>query len=532
MRLRDALESGRAVARSGILHPTRPDRLVRAAAAYRHWGSSIAAAFAVSAARYSDRTAIIDERGTLTFAELDARADAIARGFTQLGVHAGDSVGVLCRNHRYIVEVGGALAKVGAHAVYLNTGFASHQLQSVFEREGAAALVHDEEFTALAADAGISHRFVAWGDSHDITTPTLDHLATRYAYGERLDRPELPSNSVILTSGTTGAPKGARRDLASSGASALTILDCIPYRARETMVVAAPIFHSWGATNALTGLLFGNTIVLSRHFDPEQTLAAIARHRAQVLAAVPVMLVRLLGLPDDVRAQYDTASLRLVALSGSALPGDLAVRFMDAFGDVVYNLYGSTEVGVVSVASPSDLRAAPATAGRPPRGTELALFDEQDQRVATGTAGRIFVRGPFLFDGYTDGNTKHVIDGFMHTGDTGHIDERGLLFVDGRDDDMIVSGGENVYPGEVEHAIATHPDVVEAAVIGVPDEKFGQRLKAFVVRRANATLDADGVRDHVKATLARFKVPRDVEFVAELPHNPTGKVMKRDLLDM
>jgi acyl-CoA synthetase (AMP-forming)/AMP-acid ligase II len=532
VRLRDALESGRAVARSGILHPTRPDRLVRAAAAYRHWGSSIASAFAVTAARYGERTAVVDERGTVTFSELDARADAIARGFTQLGIHAGDSVGVLCRNHRYIVEVGGALAKVGAHAVYLNTGFASHQLQSVYEREGAIALIHDEEFTEIAIAAGIGHRFVAWGDSTDITTPTLDHLAARYAYGQRLDRPEHPSNSVILTSGTTGAPKGARRDLASSGASALTLLDCIPYRARETMVVAAPIFHSWGATNALTGLLFGNTIVLARHFDPEQTLAAIAQHRAQAVAAVPVMLLRLLELLADVRARYDTSSLRLVALSGSALPGDLAVRFMDAFGDVIYNLYGSTEVGVVSVASPADLRAAPATAGRPPRGTELALLDDHGQPVARGASGRIFVRGPFLFEGYTDGNTKQIIDGYMHTGDTGHLDDRGLLFVDGRDDDMIVSGGENVYPGEVEHAIATHPDVVEAAVIGVPDDEFGQRLKAFVVRRAGATLDTDGVRDHVRSTLARFKVPRDIEFVAELPHNPTGKVVKRELLDM
>jgi fatty-acyl-CoA synthase len=502
---------------------------VRAAIAYRHWGSSIASAFAVAAARYGGRTAVIDERGTVTFAELDARADSIARGFTKSGINAGDSVGVLCRNHRYIVEVGGALAKVGAHAVYLNTGFASHQLQAVYEREGAVALVHDEEFTDVAVGAGITPRIIAWGDTNDITTRTLDHLAARYAYGDRLDRPEQPSNSVILTSGTTGAPKGARRDLASSGASALTLLDCIPYRAQETMVVAAPIFHSWGATNALTGLLFGNTIVLARHFDPEHTLAAIAQHRAQVLAAVPIMLVRVLGLPDDVRAQYDTSSLRLVALSGSALPGDLAVRFMDAFGDVIYNLYGSTEVGVVSVASPADLRAAPATAGRPPRGTELALFDEQGERVPTGASGRIFVRGPFLFEGYTDGNTKHMIDGFMHTGDTGHVDDRGLLFVDGRDDDMIVSGGENVYPGEVEHAIATHPDVVEAAVIGVPDEQYGQRLKAFVVRRAGATLDAAGVRDHVKSTLARFKVPREVEFVAELPHNPTGKIMKRDL---
>jgi fatty-acyl-CoA synthase len=309
----------------------------------------------------------------------------------------------------------------------------------------------------------------------------------------------------------------------------VTLLEAIPYRARETMVVAAPIFHSWGATNAMTGLLLGNTLVLSRTFDPEETLAQIAQHRAQVLAAVPVMLLRIMELPVGVRERYDTSSLRLVPVSGSALSGDLAVRFMDAFGDVLYNLYGSTEVGVVSIASPADMRAAPATAGVPPHGTELRLLDDDDHDVPRGETGRIFVRGPFLFEGYTDGNSKQIIDGFMHTGDTGHLDGAGRLFVDGRDDDMIVSGGENVYPGEVEHAIATHPDVVEAAVIGVPDPEFGQRLKAFVVARPGSSLDADAVRTHVKSTLARYKVPREVELVAELPHNPTGKVVKRDL---
>jgi fatty-acyl-CoA synthase len=295
------------------------------------------------------------------------------------------------------------------------------------------------------------------------------------------------------------------------------------------MVIAAPMFHAWGLSNTLVGLLLGNTIVLERHFDPEATLSAIARRRAAVLAAVPVMLLRIAELPADVRRQYDTSSLRFVPLSGSALPGDLATRFMDAYGDVIYNMYGSTEAGAVSIASPADLRIAPSTAGRPPRGTEVVLLDEDDHAVPVGVTGRIYVRSPLAFDGYTDGNSKRVIDGFMQTGDTGHFDDNGLLFVDGRDDDMIISGGENVFPGEVEDVIAGHPDVVEAAVIGIDDDEFGQRLKAFVVRRAGAAVDEAGVRDHVRANLARYKVPREVEFLDALPRNATGKVLRRDL---
>jgi fatty-acyl-CoA synthase len=520
-RFADAARAARTLVRSGALHPSRPDRLVRAGAAFRHWGNSLASAFAVAGARYGDRVAIVDDRGTLSFAEVDARTDALARGLATAGVANSQTVAVLCRNSRYIVEIGGALAKCGAHAVYLNTGFAAPQIEEVYAREGATALVYDDEFAPIVQTTNIARRFGAPSD--------IESLIARQEVATRLDRPATASNTVILTSGTTGTPKGARRDLAASGLAAVTLLDSIPYRARETMVVAAPIFHSWGATNALTALTLGDTIVLTREFDAEHTLALIAQHRAQALAAVPVMLLRIMELPQSVRASYDTSSLRLVACSGSAFAGDLPIRFMDEFGDILYNLYGSTEVGVVTMASPADMRAAPATAGRPPRGTELRLLNEHDEPVARGDAGRIFVRGPFLFEGYTDGNSKEILDGFMRTGDTGHIDANGLLFVDGRDDDMIVSGGENVYPGEVEHAIATHPDVVDAAVIGVADAEYGQRLKAYAVVRPGASVDAEAIRAHVRATLARYKVPRDVEFVAELPRNPTGKVVKRDL---
>jgi len=527
-RAAEALRSGRVLLRSGALHPEPPGRLVRMLGAYRHWGATLGGAFATAAARYGDRVALVDELGPLSYTQLDRRTDAVALGLRAAGIGPGHVVGVMCRNHRYFLDVTGGLAKIGADALYCNTGFAGPQLHDVMAREHADLLVHDDEFTDVARAAGVDRRIVAWGGEDD-DGEHLERMIDTFRGAPAPSRPRRAGRTIILTSGTTGTPKGAAREQTTGVGPAAAMLERIPYRAREPMVVAAPCFHSWGFANALVGLLLGDTLVLERTFDPEATLAAIARNRAATLVAVPVMLLRILELAPDVRARHDTASLRLVPLSGSSLPGDLATRFMDEFGEVVYNLYGSTEVGFVSVATPADLRAAPATAGRPPAGTTVRLLDDGGRAVGPGETGRIFVRSDLLFEGYTDGATKTVVDGYMHTGDTGHVDAAGLLFVDGRDDDMIVSGGENVFPGEVEDVLAHHPDVQEAAVVGVPDAEFGHRLHAYVVTRPGAGADADELRAHVRTRLARHKVPREITFVGELPRNATGKVRRSDL---
>jgi fatty-acyl-CoA synthase len=202
---------------------------------------------------------------------------------------------------------------------------------------------------------------------------------------------------------------------------------------------------------------------------------------------------------------------------------------MDAFGDVLYNLYGSTEVAYATIATPADMRAAPGTAGKPPHGTIVRLFDEKGREVAPGEVGRIFVANSLLFEGYTGGGGKAEIDGLLSTGDVGRFDEEGRLFVSGRDDEMIVSGGENVFPREIEDLLARHEAVADVAVIGVDDAQYGQRLKAFVVLGPGKELSADEVKAYVKENLARYKVPRDVVFVKELPRNATGKVVKREL---
>ena len=335
---------------------------------------------------------------------------------------------------------------------------------------------------------------------------------------------------MILTSGTTGTPKGASRHQPRSLDPAAALFSRLPLRARETTLIAAPLFHSWGYAHYTLGLALSSTLVLARRFDPEATLAAVDRRRPSALVVVPVMLTRILELGRETIARYDTSSLRVIAVSGSALPGDLALRVMDTFGDVLYNLYGSTEVAWATIASPEQLRAAPGTAGTPPRGTRVALFDEEDREVSgVGRHGRIFVGNEMVMDGYTSGDGKTMLEGLIATGDVGYLDTQGRLFVAGRDDDMIISGGENVFPREVEDLLAEHPAIDDVAVIGVPDEQFGERLRAFVVLRVGATLGEQEVKDYVRDNLARFKVPRAVSFVDVLPRNATGKVLKRDL---
>lgn len=525
------LHAARVLAGAGLVRPERPDRSLRALLAVRDWERTPAGGYVAGAARHPDGVAIVDELGELTFEQVNRRTNAIANGLAEAGVSEGDGVGIMCRNHRWFIEATVACSKLGAHCLYLNTAFAGPQLTEVVKREEPVALIYDEEFGELLSEAGRRRkRFVAWEEERAAgrRDPTLERLAEE-GDDEPPEPPGKPGRTIILTSGTTGTPKGANRAPIASLDPAVSILGAIPLKARERHFIVAPLFHSWGFAHFTLGLLLGTTYVLRRRFDPEDTLATIERERPTSAPMVPVMVQRIMELPAEVRARYDCSSLKAVPLSGSALPGELALRFMDAFGDVVYNLYGSTEVAWATIAGPKDLREAPGTAGRPPHGTVLRILDEQGRELPRGETGRIFVVNELLFEGYTGGGTKDMIGGLMATGDVGHVDPDGRLFVSGRDDEMIVSGGENVFPREIEDLLAKHEAVAEVALIGVDDPEFGQRLKAFVVKRPGAELTADDVKAHVKANLARYKVPREVKFIDELPRNVTGKVLKREL---
>jgi len=528
--LADGAFQVRVLREAGLLKPVRPDKMARMAVTFGRWGTTPATGIAVTAIQYPDEVALIDERGSLTFEELHRRSNALANAFADLGLGPGKGVGIMCRNHRGFVDATLAAAKLGANALYLNTMFSGPQLSEVMKREGPELLVYDEEFADLLDGVEESiDRVVGWPEE-GTGEPTLDKLIASGDEGD-LKPPSEDPRFVILTSGTTGTPKGAQRSNPSGLGGIAALLDVIPYRSRERIMIAAPLFHSWGFTHFVLSLPLAETIVLRRRFSEEGTLEAVQEHDCQVLAVVPVMLQRIMKLPEETRSRYDLSSLRITALSGSALPGELAVQWMDEFGDNIYNLYGSTEVAYASIAGPEDLREAPGTAGRPPRGTVVRLYDENDKEVGEGEVGRIFVGNDMAFEGYTGGGGKEEIDGLLSSGDVGHFDEDGRLFIDGRDDEMIVSGGENVFPREVEDLLADHEAVAEAAVIGVEDDEFGQRLKAFVVTVEGGDLSEDDVKSHVKSNLASYKTPREVEFLDELPRNATGKIVKRKLVE-
>ena len=529
--LGDAAFQLRVFSEVGIVRPIRPDKLARVAERYIRWGASPALGSTANAITHPDDAAIVDEAGTLTWEETHRRSNALARALRDEGVGLGAGVAIMCRNHRYFIEATMACSKLGAVALYLNTAFAGPQLADVLERESPAALIYDQEFTELLADSARTlRRYVAWESVEGTDERTVEQLISG-AHGEDLDAPAEHGRYIILTSGTTGTPKGAQRSQPEGLGALAALLSKIPRRTEETAMIAAPLFHSWGFLHFILSLPTAATMVLRPKFDPEDTLRAVAEHRARVLAVVPVMMQRILALPEEVKRRYDLSSLEVTAASGSALPGELATNWMDQFGDNLYNLYGSTEVAWATIATPEDMRAAPGTAGRPPRGTVIRIVDEDANDLPPGETGRIFIGNQLAFEGYTGGGDKEHLGDLLASGDVGHFDDEGRLFIDGRDDEMIVSGGENVFPREVEDLLSDHEGVVEAAAIGVEDEEFGQRLRVFVVKEDDSETSEEDLKNHVKSNLARYKVPREIVFVDELPRNATGKVLKRELAE-
>ena len=536
--------------RARLIAPMRPDRYLRMGMAMRRAGLTATVGFAAAAQRCPDRAGLIDERGTLTWRQLDDRCDALGVALQQRNPDSGlpATVAVMCRNHRGFIEALVGANRIGADVVLLNTSFAGPAMAEVIERESAGrpiTVIYDEEFTDTVEralrDIPNATRILAWTDSADSAdstdnadvtgsaTATVDSLIEAHL-GRRPQPASRKSDVILLTSGTTGAPKGAKRSAGSGGAGDLkAVLDRTPWRAEEPIVIAAPMFHAWGFSQLLFAALLACPIVTRRKFDPEATLALIDRHRATGLAVVPVMFDRIMDLPDDVRNRYSAKSLRFATASGSRMRPDVVTAFMDQFGDVIYNNYNATEAGMIATATPADLRAAPDTAGRPADGTELRILDADHREVADGEVGQIFVRSSTLFDGYTSGATKDFHDGFMASGDMGYLDAAGRLFVVGRDDEMIVSGGENVYPIEVEKTLAAHPGVAEAAVLGVDDEQYGQRLAAFVVLDKGASVEVDDLKQHVRDNLANYKVPRDITLLPALPRGSTGKILRNEL---
>ncbi|MFD3701972.1 AMP-binding protein [Nocardia sp. NPDC058658] len=494
------------------------------------WGFNLAGGYAAGAAHSPDQVALIDDESTASFAETDKRTTALAGAMYEIGLRAGDAVGLLAGNHCGMVESMVAAGKLGVDVALLNSGLSARRIEDVVQRHRLSALFVDADLAHLVQYLHTDlPRFFTDDAPADPSRITIEDLiAIRHT---KFPVPTSPGRQIVLTSGTSGTPKGARRPHPKGFDTLVALLSQIPIHAGSTMMIPAPLFHTWGLSALQLSTAVRATVVLTQGFDAEECLRRIAEHGVHTLIAVPTMVQRLVDLPDHVRNQYDLSTLRHVISCGAPLAAVTVDRFLDDYGDVLYNLYGSTEVSWASVASPDDLRAAPTTAGRPPLGTKIAILDADHKAVPIGVVGRIFVGNHMLFDGYVSDAPPDESDGMMDTGDLGYLDAAGRLFVAGRDDEMIISGGENVFPRPVEEALAYLPQVTDVAVVGVPDREFGQRLAAFLVKNEGSGLDPEMVRTYVRNRLSRFSVPRDVTFLNALPRGETGKVLKRLLVD-
>ncbi|GAD86538.1 acyl-CoA synthetase [Nocardia asteroides NBRC 15531] len=526
--IRRKSELVRWMASSGLVAP--PVTTARQLRSLYRWGFNLAGGYAAGAAHSPDQLALIDTVSTATFAETDKRTTALAGAMYEVGLRAGDAIGLLAANHCGMVETMVAAGKLGVDVALLNAGLSGRRIEEIVQRH---------RLSALFVDTGLNHlvqylhdgvpRFVTDDLPADPARITIEDLI---AMGHKeFPVPTLPGRQIVLTSGTSGTPKGARRPHPKGFDTLVALLSRIPIEVGSTMMIPAPLFHTWGLSALQLSTAVRATVVLAQGFDAEECLRQVAEHRVRTLIAVPTMIQRLVDLPDAVRTRHDLSSLRHVISCGAPLVAATVDRFLRDYGDVLYNLYGSTEVSWASVAAPEDLRAAPTTAGRPPLGTRIAILGADNQPVPRGVTGRIFVGNHMLFDGYVNDTPPEEADGMLNTGDLGYLDAEGRLFVAGRDDEMIISGGENVFPRPVEEALSYLPQVSDVAVVGVSDREFGQRLAAFLVKHEGSSLDSDMVRTYVRNRLSRFSVPRDVTFLNSLPRGETGKVLKRLLVD-
>ncbi len=512
---------GLTMAKRGMLNPGPPHRQFLQLASLQRWGFGLAGELRQAANRSPRAIAVIDEtKGSITYAGLLDRSEKVSAALLRQGYGAGQRIGLLARNHVGAIEVMVGASAIGADIVLLNTGLSAAQMALVAGQQDLVAVIHDDEFDAAVAELPDGIRRIRESE--------LEAEVAAMGQPARLSPPARSGRTIILTSGTTGTPKGAARKTPGGFSPLVSIIDRIPLRAQDTILISAPVFHTWGYAAMQLSLAMRATIVLQRRFSPARAKEALETYSADAMFAIPVMLQRMMELPADPGAHARRPRLRVIATSGSAYPHGFTTRFMDEYGDVLYNLYGSTEASWVCIATPADMRRHPDTAGTPPLGTVVKILDDEGREVPEGQIGRIFCGNDLVFEGYTSGANKEFIDGLVSTGDMGHR-EGDLYFVDGRDDDMIVSGGENVYPLEVESLLVEHPAVRECSVVGVPDSEFGQRLAAFIALRDGETLSAEQVKEHVRAHRARHCIPREVVFLDELPRNATGKVLAREL---
>ena len=488
-----------------------------------------------------EKTAIVDGSRKYSYAEVDGEINRLGHALVAMNIGAGDHVALMLPNSAEYLIAQQTIARVGATAVQIGTRLKAAELAHILANSSPLALFyhHDyraelEEALALGAGAARGQLVVCGAPAGSMTG------ASRYEdliAGMPGAHPPATSSRgggvIVYTSGTTGKPKGANRDMTETGLVGIAdFMARVGMTHHERHLVVCPLYHS--AAPAFTSMVFGlgATVVMVDHFEPERVLEVIARESITSAFMVPTMLSRLADLDEEVRRSYDTSALRWILSGAAPLPTDTARRFQEAFGYLLWNFYGATETGMVTLAAPHDHAARPGTVGRLLRGNQVRLLDGEGRQVRAGEIGELYTSNEMLITGYHRDPTStdsSLADGFFSVGDLGRMDDDGYYYIESRKSDMVISGGVNIYPREIEDHLLTHADVVDVAVVGVPDAEWGETLKAFVVRRPGALLTSATVIEFCRQGLADYKRPRAVAFIDVLPRTPTGKVLKREL---
>ena len=483
-------------------------------------------------------TAIIDGNRQLTYKQWNTYADALAEGLVRQGIGPDDIIVTRLQIRYEWAIFASAAAKIGCTILGLNWRLTPSEVNYVLMNSGATVVVCDDEsptalipaFDGLPIKLRISmdvpaEGFVSYDQLLAADAPAL------YSAGD--------ARLIIYTSGTTGLPKGVRNDVAPN----FTAQQATEYYASigqsrklnpgDVMLLTLPLHHAAGPANVGAALSNGNLLIMLRRFDAEETLRLIERHKVSYWTCVPTMFKRLKVLPEETLAKYDISSLNNLAIGAAPVPPSLKSWIREYFGEVLFESYGATEVGMISDLSPEMQKIKPDSSGKPHRHVSIEIRDDDGRVLPANTPGEIWVRTPVTIRNYINAPTLGTDtvdkDGFFRIGDAGHMDEDGFLFITDRTKDMIISGGVNLYPAEIEAAIIQHDDVQDAAVIGIPDEEFGEKVLAFVELREGRNVSVEDLMSFTAGKLASYKCPKSIELCDSLPRNTMGKLLKREL---
>ena len=478
---------------------------------------------------------IIADGATYSREELTQSASQVAAGLAEAGIQEGDVVAVMLKNGIEYLEIIMACRQLGCYYCPINWHFTAPEIQYILDDSEAKALITTQVYFEPLQKT-ISSKLSVW------LTDTLDNKQNyanwKAAQTSYQGKPVSPRGHMAYTSGTTGKPKGVVRhafpieELSQRQAVADSLVEeAYGLKPGVRALLSAPIYHSAPSLYAQVALRKADVFIITERFDPHQILQLIEKHQIEAVYMVPIMYARLLRLDEEERTSYDLSSLKFVVSTGSPCPPETKQAMMDWFGPVIYETYASSEAGLVTLIRPDEVNSHPGSVGRPLANGIVRIYDDQGLPCPTGTVGRIFVHQPAYADFSYKGNTAARLDieheGLISLGDMGWIDEEGHLYVTDRESDMVISGGVNIYPAEIEQHLIQHSDIADCVVIGIPDTEFGERLLALVQPIAHKTLDKDELRAWLKPRLAGFKIPRDFEFRATLPRDDNGKIKKR-----